>query len=94
MNTLEQKAHIYKSLGDETRLSIARKLAQAQGEVRCSDIVSDCAAMLKLSQPTMSYHFQTLVHAQVLIQRKEGVEKYYQLNHKVLAAAGIDTAKL
>ena len=87
-------ALIFKSLGDETRLSIVRKLARDGCEVNGKEIVLDCAIALKLSQPTMSHHFQTLVAASVLTERKVGVEKIYQLNESLLETIGIDIHKL
>lgn len=87
-------ASVFKSLADETRLSIVRKLARDDCEVTSQDIISDCAFALKLSQPTMSHHFQKLVASGVIDERKEGVEKYYQLNRPLLISAGIDADKL
>ena len=87
-------ANIFKSLADDTRLSIVRKLARDNCEVTSQDIVSDCAFALKLSQPTMSHHFQRLVASGVVDERKEGVEKYYQLNRTLLASVGIDADRL
>lgn len=94
MNAINNPAVIFKSLGDETRLSIVRKLAHEDKEVNGRDIVLDCAVALKLSQPTMSHHFQTLVSAGVLIERKVGVEKHYQLNQPLITSIGIDAHKL
>lgn len=85
---------VFKSLGDATRLSIARKLAQCEGEVNSREIVSDCALALKLAQPTMSHHFQTLVASGVIDERKVGVEKYYRLNRQLLEDVGINPHKL
>lgn len=85
---------ILKSLADETRLSIVRRLAEIDKEVESFNIVNDCSAALKLSQPTMSHHFSKLVAAGVLQERKDGVEKLYRLNKRVLAQIGIDASKL
>lgn len=85
---------IFKSIGEETRLSIVRKLAQEGKEVNGRDIVLDCSAALKLSQPTMSHHFQTLVAAGVILERKVGVEKYYQLNKTLFKDIGINARKI
>lgn len=85
---------VLKSLADETRLSIVRRLAKIDDEVVGSSIVIDCSAALKLSQPTMSHHFSKLVAAGVLLERKSGVEKLYRLNKKLLSSAGIDAHKL
>ena len=87
-------AQVLKSLADDTRLSIVRKLARDNCEVNGADIVSDCALALKLSQPTMSHHFHKLVAAGVVTERKRGVEKFYQLNHALLDSIGINANKL
>lgn len=94
MTTIHNTAHIFKSLGDETRLSIVRKLARDNTEVNSREIVLDCSIALKLSQPTMSHHFQTLVAAGVLLERKVGVEKQYQLNKALLDQVGVDASKV
>lgn len=85
---------ILKSLADETRLSVVRELHRVDREVASSDIVSDCALALQLSQPTMSHHFKLLVRAGVLTERKVGTEKFYRLNRPLLLAHGIDLRKL
>lgn len=85
---------ILKSLADEMRLSIVRHLAEIDQEVAGNKIVTDCSNALKLSQPAMSHHFNKLVTAKVLLERKSGVEKYYSLNKPVLAHIGIDPNKL
>ncbi len=90
MNT----ALILKSIADDTRLSIIRKLASHTDDIACTDIVQDCSLALKLSQPTMSHHFTKLVHSGVLLERKAGKEKYYQLNRELLLSIGIDSNKL
>lgn len=85
---------ILKSLADDMRLSIVRKLARDNCEVASSSIVNDCAAFLQLSQPTMSHHFARLVQAGVISERKEGTEKFYRLNTPLLESVGIDPNKL
>lgn len=94
MTTTKNTAAVLKSLADETRLSIVRKLASGDIEVNGADIVSDCSVALKLSQPTMSHHFQKLVSTGVLTERKVGVEKFYRLNQELLASIGINAKKL
>ncbi len=94
MNEHHHAATIFKSLGDETRLSIVRKLAHEVDEANSKELVSGCAAALSLSQPTMSHHFQTLVVAGVILERKVGVEKFYQLNRSLLEQSGINIEKL
>lgn len=87
-------APILKSLADDMRLSIVRKLAHDKREVASSSIVSNCATFLQLSQPTMSHHFNRLVQSGVLLERKEGTEKFYRLNTDLLKSIGIDPTKL
>lgn len=87
-------AEILKSMADETRLSVIRQLAKNNQEVPCSSIVNDCARVLKLSQPTMSHHLSRLVQTGVLIERKAGTEKFYQLNDRLLYSIGINPRKL
>lgn len=85
---------ILKSLADDTRISIVRRLARDEGEITSSEIVQACADFLKLSQPTMSHHFARLVQSGVLIERKIGTEKIYQLDKNLLSSIGIDVTKL
>ena len=85
---------ILKALADDTRLSIVRKLARDKCEASSGDIVATCAEFLKLSQPTMSHHFSRLVQASVLRERKNGTEKYYEINDTLLRSVGIDATKL
>lgn len=92
--TYARTAEIFKSLADETRLSIVRKLASDGCEVKSGEIINSCAEFHKLSQPAMSHHFSKLVAAGVLLERKEGVEKHYQLNSQLLNDVGIDATKL
>ncbi|MDB5187119.1 MAG: Arsenical resistance operon repressor [Candidatus Saccharibacteria bacterium] len=85
---------ILKSLADDTRISIVRRLAQDECEIASSEIVQACADFLKLSQPTMSHHFARLVQSGVLIERKVGTEKIYQLDKDLLSSIGVDVTKL
>ena len=96
MNSTSQlnTAVILKSIADETRLSIVRKLARDDCEVASNEIVGSCAEFFKLSQPAMSHHFQKLVNSGVLLERKVGVGKSYLLNKELLDAIGINYKKL
>lgn len=85
---------ILKSLADETRLSLVRQLIARGHEVPSNQVITGCSNALKLSQPTISHHFGRLVQSGVLISRKEGTEKYYQVNQALLQSIGIDPAKL
>ncbi|MES2876150.1 MAG: hypothetical protein V4678_01640 [Patescibacteria group bacterium] len=87
-------ALILKSLADDTRLSIVRKLIADDCEVASNEIVGSCAEFFTLSQPAMSHHFQKLVSSGVLLERKVGVEKRYLLNKELLTTIGVDVTKL
>lgn len=91
---IEQSVKILKSLADETRLSIVRRLAEIDKEVNSRDLILDCATTLRLAQPTMSHHFSRLVAAGVLLESKVGVEKSYRLNKQLLVDSGINPDKL
>src|SRR6188508_2274408 len=75
-----QTAYILKSMADDTRLAIIRKLASETAEMPSGSVVSGCSLALKLSQPTISHHFARLVQAGVVLERKVGTEKRYRLN--------------
>ncbi|MEO5950619.1 MAG: metalloregulator ArsR/SmtB family transcription factor [Candidatus Saccharimonadales bacterium] len=87
-------ADILKSLADDTRLALVRKLVSQGDEVAGSELISGCSEVLKLAQPTLSHHFSKLVQAGVLLGRKSGTEKYYRLNTDLLRSIGIDPTKL
>lgn len=87
-------AQIFKSMADDTRLAIIRKLASEDQEVPCKTILNDCSLALKLSQPTMSHHLARLAQAGVIIERKLGKEKLYKLNRGLLSDIGINPDKL
>jgi len=85
---------ILKSLADDTRLALVRQLIAQNCEVASSQIIVGCSEVLKLSQPTLSHHFSRLVQSGVLLDRKSGTEKYYQVNYELLRSIGIDPSKL
>lgn len=87
-------SEILKSIADDTRLSIIRKLANADTEVAGSALIHGCSEVLKLAQPTVSHHFARLVQTGVLLDRKSGTEKYYRLNNELLLSIGVDPTKL
>lgn len=91
---MDKTAEIFKSLGNETRLSIVRELARRGCEVSSQQILTSCSAALDLAQPTLSQHFARLVASGVLLERKDGIEKLYVLNTPLLASVGINVQKL
>jgi DNA-binding transcriptional ArsR family regulator len=87
-------SEILKSLADDTRLAIIRKLASEDCEIAGSKLIHGCSEALQLAQPTVSHHFARLVATGVLQDRKSGTEKYYRLNSELLLSIGIDPTKL
>lgn len=82
---------ILKALADKTRLDIVRALVRDHNDTKsCAEV----SAVSSLSQPAMSHHFGKLVDAGVLLERKSGTEKIYELNTTALARVGIDPKKL
>ncbi len=90
----KQTVEILKAIADETRLSIVRKLAQANEPVTSCDIVCSCKSLESLSQPAASHHFAKLVKAGVVREQKRGTQKVYSLASDVLDSIGVDVTKL
>ncbi|MBI3231951.1 MAG: winged helix-turn-helix transcriptional regulator [Candidatus Doudnabacteria bacterium] len=82
---MEKIYTILKALADKTRLKIAVFLGNRQ-EVSCKELSKN----FKLSQPTLSHHFGKLINSGVILERKEGVNHYYRINHKLLKECGLD----
>lgn len=70
-----------KAIADETR---ARILLLLQGEELC---LCQLIALLDLAPSTVSRHMSILVHADLVLSRKEGRWKYYRLNDATKEAA-------
>jgi DNA-binding transcriptional ArsR family regulator len=86
----EQTINILKALADPTRLDIVRQLACDKQGTPCARVRDQSP----LSQPTMSHHFSKLAEAGVILERKDGKEKIYEVNTSLLRDHGIDVAKL
>ncbi|KAB2953886.1 winged helix-turn-helix transcriptional regulator [Heliorestis acidaminivorans] len=69
----QEKAQIYKALGDPTRLRILHGLSQ--GEL----CVCDLAYLLKMSQSAISHQLRLLRTLKLVRYRKEGKMVYYAL---------------
>lgn len=85
----KETVKIFKSLADATRLEVV-KVMSTLNEVTCQDLQK----RFKLSQPTLSHHFNKLIGANILLHRKEGTMNYYKLNKKLLTDYGININKL
>ncbi len=91
MSMHDKSVNVLKALADKTRLDIIRSLANKPEDMRSCHDVSSCS---NLSQPAMSHHFKKLVDAGVVLERKVGTEKYYELNTSLLSTVGIDARRL
>lgn len=89
MKSSQQITKVFKALADTTRIEILKHV-MAEKEIACQELMK----RFPLSQPTMSHHFNKLVDAGVLNNRKEGVLWFYTLNHKYLKTLGIDIKKI
>jgi ArsR family transcriptional regulator len=68
-------SHCFKSLGIESRVKIYTYLKE-KGKTTVNDIVS----VLKLTQPTVSYHLKEMKEAGLLLSSKQGKSVYYSVN--------------
>jgi DNA-binding transcriptional ArsR family regulator len=82
-------AKVFKALSDDTRIAILRHVL-VEKEIACQELMK----RFPLSQPTMSHHFNKLVDAGILNNRKDGVLWFYSLNDKYLQSLGIDIKKI
>lgn len=85
-NDLHDTVRIFKALGDPARLELVRAVAKGN----CPSSCGSASAGVQLSQPAISHHFSKLVEAGVLLEQKDGTQKYYAINHSLLASVGID----
>lgn len=80
---------VFKALSDETRIDILRRLL-GKKEIACKELLNN----FSLSQPTLSHHFNKLIDANILNERKEGVSHIYSINYQYLKELGIDVYKI
>lgn len=82
-------AKVFKSLGDETRIAMVNFLV-GKKELSCQKI----SKHFKLSQPTLSHHFNKLVESNIVKITKKGTGNFYTLNKTFLARLGGDLEKV
>ncbi|HEY2042353.1 MAG TPA: metalloregulator ArsR/SmtB family transcription factor [Jatrophihabitans sp.] len=74
--TAERLAHIFKALGDPTRVRLLSLIAATEGGEAC---VCDLTALVDLSQPTVSHHMKQLVDAGLVARDQRGKWAYYRV---------------
>jgi len=89
MPRIYTSSEIFKALSDNTRIDIISHVI-AEKEIACQELMK----RFPLSQPTMSHHFNKLVNAGILNNRKDGVLWFYTLNDKYLQSLGINIKKI
>lgn len=87
----DNNVNVLKALADKTRLDIVRSLVKKPHDTASCAEASQCSS---LSQPAMSHHFKKLVDAGVLLERKSGTEKFYELNGPLFESIGLNPNKL
>jgi ArsR family transcriptional regulator len=81
----ETLAHVFKALGDPTRVRLLSLIAATEGGEAC---VCDLTAPVGLSQPTVSHHLKLLVDADLLSRDQRGKWAYYRVVDETLEAIG------
>ncbi|HEY9627129.1 MAG: helix-turn-helix transcriptional regulator [Oscillatoriophycideae cyanobacterium NC_groundwater_1537_Pr4_S-0.65um_50_18] len=76
----EQRAKIFASLADPTRLGIV-ELLSVQGEMSSSEIANQAEISLAL----LCHHSKILSESGLVHTRKDGQTRYYRLNQDLLA---------
>jgi DNA-binding transcriptional ArsR family regulator len=75
-----QLVDVLQALADPVRLQLLRTLAQADGEMSCSEIP------LPVGKSTASHHYKVLREAGLVQARVEGTRRYYTLRRDELDA--------
>ena len=81
----ETLAHVFKALGDPTRVRLLSLIAATDGGEAC---VCDLIAPVGLSQPTVSHHLKLLVDAGLISRDQRGKWAYYRVIDETLEAIG------
>ena len=75
----EQRAKIFASLADPTRLGIV-ELLSLQGEMSSSEIANQAEISLAL----LCHHSKILAESGLVYTRKDGQTRYYRLNQELM----------
>jgi ArsR family transcriptional regulator, arsenate/arsenite/antimonite-responsive transcriptional repressor len=88
-NMSKDSVKLFKALADETRIAMLKRLINVN-EMACQELMKE----FSLTQPTLSHHFNKLVDAGIINNRKDGVLWFYSINKKFLKEKGININKL
>ncbi len=81
--TPEERASVFKALGEPTRLRIVDYLRRRGGEATGTEIAEHAGISLAL----LCHHGDALTESGLVEKRKEGQTSYWMLNTRALAAA-------
>jgi DNA-binding transcriptional ArsR family regulator len=81
--SVEDRALVFKAIGDPTRVRIIELLRVQTEEVTGTEIADSVGVSLAL----LCHHSSVLVEAGLVTKRKEGQTSYWTLNRDALAAA-------
>lgn len=81
--TAEERAAVFKALGEPTRLRIVDFLRHRNGEATGTEVAEDAGISLAL----LCHHTEALIDAGIVLKRKEGPTSYWSINHEALALA-------
>jgi ArsR family transcriptional regulator len=79
----DQRAAVFKALGEPTRLRIVDFLRRRGGEATGTEVADHAGISLAL----LCHHADVLVHAGIVTKRREGQTSYWTLNREALTAA-------
>lgn len=85
LQAAERLAHMFKALGDPTRVRLLSLIAAAEGGEAC---ICDLTEPVGLSQPTVSHHMKLLAEAGLVTRDQRGKWAFYALVHDALRALG------
>jgi ArsR family transcriptional regulator len=80
----ERIAHVFKALGDPTRVRLLSLIAASDGGEAC---ICDLTAPVGLSQPTVSHHMSKLVDAGLATREQRGKWAYYRVVPEALESS-------
>ncbi|HEY8795021.1 MAG TPA: metalloregulator ArsR/SmtB family transcription factor [Gemmatimonadaceae bacterium] len=81
--SVEDRALVFKAIGDPTRVRIIELLRAQTEEITGTEIADSVGVSLAL----LCHHSSVLVEAGLVTKRKEGQTSYWTLNRDALAAA-------
>lgn len=81
VDAAERLAHIFKALGDPTRVRLLSLIAATDGGEAC---ICDLTEPVALSQPTVSHHMKLLVDAGLVTREQRGKWAYYRVADQTL----------